>query len=295
MEEPVISIKANHLQRVVRKALQRSERKLEKQNAEAEEARLGERLQQWGDTLSANYKAVRRGLSSVRLANVHSGEDVEIILDPALSPQENVQEYYRRAAKAKRAGPAVQRQVERTQAEIQFLSALQNRLAACEPSDDTARTTTEIESIENELIARGFLPKAPPAKGPQLEEQGFRRVVLEEKWTILIGRNDAQNDDLTLHVARPHDLWFHAYGSPGSHVVLRRDSKDEPVPQNVVERAASLAAWFSKQKHSTKVAVNYTEKRYVRKPRKAPPGLVMIEREKTIYVRPWNPHESRES
>ena len=72
---------------------------------------------------------------------------------------------------------------------------------------------------------------------------------------------------------------------------MRRDSRDEEVPRSVIEQAAALAAWFSKQKHSTKVAVNYTEKRYVRKPRKSPPGLVMIEREKTIYVRPWNPHE----
>lgn len=289
-----ISKRHTHLQRVVRNGLRRSEGKLEKQKVELSQAAEWERFQQIGDTLSANFHTLQKGLEHIRLPNVHTGEEIEIRLDPSLMPQENVESYYRRARKAKRAGPVLAQQIERTEKDVEFFTGLQNQLSAMDAVEDPALCEREMASIENKLINAGFLPKPSVPKAAPEPEQGFRRVILEEKWTVLIGRNDAENDDLTLHVARPHDLWFHAYGSPGSHVVLRRDSRDEVVPRSVIEQTAALAAWFSKQKHSTKVAVNYTEKRYVRKPRKAPAGLVMIEREKTVYVRPWNPHEKSE-
>ena len=116
-----------------------------------------------------------------------------------------------------------------------------------------------------------------------------RRLKTVEGWDVLIGRNNEGNDHLTLHVARSEDYWFHVHGTPGSHVVLRRGKgKDEPSKQTLLEVAA-WTAFYSKSTHAGTVPVIYTLKKYVRKPRKAPPGTVVCEREKMLMVKPKEP------
>ena len=105
-------------------------------------------------------------------------------------------------------------------------------------------------------------------------------------WTVLAGKTDADNDRLSLKEARPDDWWFHAQGVPGSHVILRTGGRPDTVPRPVLEKAASLAALHSKARNSALVPVIWTERRYVRKPRKAAPGVAVCLQEKNLFVEP---------
>lgn len=123
------------------------------------------------------------------------------------------------------------------------------------------------------------------------EQLPFRRFVVEGGFEVWAGKSSESNDDLTLHHARPHDLWFHARGAGGSHVVLRTGTgKGEP-GKKAKEQAAAIAAYYSKMKNAGLVPVSMTERRYVRKPKGAKPGTVVIEREKVIFVKPSLPQE----
>ena len=119
-----------------------------------------------------------------------------------------------------------------------------------------------------------------------------RRLKSREGWDVLIGRNNEGNDYLTHHLARPEDYWFHVHGAAGSHVVLRRGKgKNEPSKQTV-EEVAAWTAFYSQARTAGKVPVIVTRKKYVRKPRKAPPGSALCEREKTVMVKPQEPPRS---
>ncbi len=106
-----------------------------------------------------------------------------------------------------------------------------------------------------------------------------------------MAKTDTQNDDLSVHFAKPSDIWLHVAGHAGSHVVIRRPKNEEIPPIEVIEKCAAMAVWFSKAKHTSYSEVNYTEARFVRKRRHAPPGEVMVDRCKSIRVSPKSPHD----
>jgi predicted ribosome quality control (RQC) complex YloA/Tae2 family protein len=111
---------------------------------------------------------------------------------------------------------------------------------------------------------------------------------LENGWEVLAGKTDADNDLLSLRVARPNDLWFHVKGLPGSHILLRGPAGEQPT-SSLIRQAAAIAAWHSKARNAGRVPVNYTEARHLSKPRGAQPGSVSIKREKSVIVRPVIP------
>jgi predicted ribosome quality control (RQC) complex YloA/Tae2 family protein len=132
-------------------------------------------------------------------------------------------------------------------------------------------------------------------RGPALPSGSFaRRYTLPGGWEVWVGRSAAQNDELTHRVAGPRDLWFHARGAQGSHAILRISSgKGEPA-KSVIEAAAAIAAFHSKARNSKLVPVAFTERRFVRKPRGAPPGTASMDREKVLFVEPRVPKEAAE-
>jgi predicted ribosome quality control (RQC) complex YloA/Tae2 family protein len=122
------------------------------------------------------------------------------------------------------------------------------------------------------------------------ERLPFRHYAVDG-WDVYIGKNDEQNDELSARFARPSDIWMHVASQAGSHVVVRRDDKAFPAPQEVLEKAAALAAWFSKARNARNVKVHATEARNVHKPKNAPPGQVHIGKFKTLRVKPVSPRE----
>jgi len=134
--------------------------------------------------------------------------------------------------------------------------------------------------------------RGPMARRRPEERFHPRSYSTREGWTVLVGRSNEENDYVTHHLARPDDYWFHAHGCPGSHVVLRREGRKDNPSARTLEEVAAIAAWFSKARTSRKAPIVYTLKKYVRRPRKGPPGLALITREKTILVEPKAPPDS---
>ena len=144
------------------------------------------------------------------------------------------------------------------------------------------------EKLDQILFQKKLIQKERTAKKSDsvLDISSFNRLLLKQQWEILIGKSAENNDLLTFKYARKYDIWLHAQGVSGSHVVIRVPDKSQKPPMDIIEQAASAAAFFSSAKNSSTVAVNYTEVRYVRKPRKAPPGTALISYAKTIFVEP---------
>ena len=168
-----------------------------------------------------------------------------------------------------------------TQAE-ELLSGLESVAAT-----DDLREFMSVHSIELEELGLG-------EKSAQKEQLPFRVFTVDGGFEVWAGKSSANNDLLTMKHAKPNDLWFHARGSSGSHVVLKIGSGKGEVSKKAKEQAAGIAAYYSKMKTSKLVPVAMTEKKYVRKPKGSPPGTVTIEREKVIFAEPRLPTEVTE-
>ena len=154
---------------------------------------------------------------------------------------------------------------------------------------------TELDGLVTLLLPRGLWPQ-PPRTRDQEVATGPIKWVLPGGWILLAGRSGTENDLLTQRIALAHDLWFHAAHVPGSHVILRSpNGKPAPVPTDLLETAAGVAAWLSKLRGQALAEVHVTEKRHVRKPRKAPPGTVILEHSRTLRVKPIPPPRDQPS
>ncbi|MBI5866730.1 MAG: DUF814 domain-containing protein [candidate division Zixibacteria bacterium] len=267
------------LQRDVRGRIERIRRRLnDAENAIAEGQRVPE-LRRRADLLGAQRHELRPGMSEITVSDWESGDPITVPLDPALTPQENIDALYDQASKATRAArnaatilPTLNRES----------SAWEDRLRLL---DDPEIGPEELEVIK---AACGIATEGKPAKRLEQKRLPYREFRLGDQ-VVLVGRSSRDNEQLTLKIARPHDLFLHASQSGGAHVILKRESKDREFDHKAILAAAQIAAFFSKAKHSHLVPVIYTEIRRVRKPRKAPAGLVQVTGEKSVMVRPLPP------
>jgi len=242
-----------------------------------------------GSAILAALHLVRRGQTSVTAPDVfdESARPIVIPIDPKLSPSANGALYLKKAERGRRAVDTV----------TERLAALESERAWVGDRRECAKSEWSSEELAHLslLCARHHVGGANSAAAePRTAARGTggfhpRRYRSREGWIILVGRNNAENDWLTHRLSKPNDLWFHAQGVPGSHVVLRRDGRKDNPSRHALEEAASLAAAFSKARHSGKVPVMYTAIKYVWKPRKSAPGIAACIREKTLLVAPADP------
>jgi len=238
---------------------ERTAKRLREWLADAGEA---DRLRHTADLLMLHHSGIPKGERSVELTDPVNGEAVKIALDPSLSAIENAQRFYTRAKRMKRGRPRVTARLDRIEGEI---AALKDSLLRIERRE--------------EVGAEG-----PPAGdrdriGGRAER--FRSTMIGG-YTVLVGRNASENDRI-LRVASPDDIWLHARGYPGSHVIVRRGGRRE-IPDDVIYEAAKLAAQRSKARGERRVEVAVAEVKHVRKPKGAPPGLVIVDNEDTLLV-----------
>jgi predicted ribosome quality control (RQC) complex YloA/Tae2 family protein len=318
-EDPTVE-RRDAVRRALKRYAGKLERKLEALRSDLAEAERGGEYRRFGETLLAYAHQVPPRAASVPLADVADpARNLEIALDPNVAAPANAARYFKRAAKAERGQREIPPRIESLGREIE---SLRGQLAAFSNApDDDARDAAMLE-LERALFALGTtvreqikapqpLPRrqlglsaeAPRPTGkqpttaaprrPQADQPGGKlvpwRFRTREGWDVLIGRSSEGNDHLTAHMARPEDYWFHAHGCPGSHVVLRRGKGPNEPSKATLEEVASWAAFHSKARTAGKVSVHYTLKKYVRKPRGAKAGLVYIEREKALMVRPVEP------
>lgn len=274
------------LSAILRRALKKLKDKAKKIEDDLRQAERFEEYRRFGDLLMMNKENIKKGNSSAELEDMFDPElpTVVIPLDPKLTAIGNAQRYFKRHKKAKDALTRIEKRRSETAHTIDQLEKISRQLE--KPGEDS-----NLEEIRQNMIWMGLVrePK-PTARAKKEKKTPFRTFLTEKGGEILVGRNNKENDYLTFRFARPDDLWFHAEGVAGSHVLLRRkDRKTEPSSSDIRE-AAKVAAHFSKARNENKAEVIYTQAKYVRKPKRAKPGLASVEREKSIVVKPGLPN-----
>ncbi len=262
------------------KQLKRAQRRLEETEKALGSADEAEILKHQADLLGTQRHLMRRGQSEVTITDWKSGKALTLRLDKKLSPQDNIEEYYQRARKTTRAAENAQRTLPQLRAEAERLEEIRGVLTGDDISDE------RIAAIGVELGIEAAPSKQ--AKRVQQPRLAYREFLIND-FTILVGRSNRENDEVTFRVARPDDLFLHANQVSGSHVILKSKGRGTEFPAEMVTSAAQISAYFSKARHSGLVSVIYTPVRHVTKPRKAPPGLVRVQREKSVMVRPLPP------
>lgn len=247
---------------------------LEADRAGLERAAGARRL---ADLLAAQRHLVRRGAREVRVVDYFDaeGREVAVPLDPALDVQGNIEALYARARKAARGAEAVAARRAETEADVTYLDEALFAL-------DAAESPEEVDAVEAEMAEQGLVPvmaegggRGVPRRRAAPAEPPVRRFRSSDGYEILAGKTNVSNDYVSTRLARPEDLWLHADGYPGAHVLLRRTGRGE-VPERSVLEAAAVAAFYSKARGAGKVSVHVAPASAVRKPRGARPGLVTL-------------------
>ena len=313
----------------VRKAVQRYRTKLQRKLAgladDLADAKRGAEFRRFGEALLSYAHQVPARATSVTLPDPSDlSRTLEIALDPGVAPHANAARYFKKAGKADRGLKDTPQRMAAVQADIAAVTAKLDALTAAQAGTDDAALYDAQLALERVLFELGSTVrqqiKAPEplsrremglaaangqqrsntSRAPAAGSAGPGKLVpmrykTLEGWDVLIGRSSDGNDHLTCHMARPEDYWFHAHGCPGSHVVLRRGKGPNEPSKATLEEVASWAAFHSKARTAGKVPVHWTLKKYVRKPRGAKAGLVYIEREQALMVRPVEPPKERMS
>lgn len=270
----------NELLRGLRRALTRAENKLGERQKEETAAGEAELYRHYGDLLTAHLHEMKPHAESITVADYTDDyAEVTIPLSLRLSPVQNVQAYYRKYNRAKRALAELKGLIRAAKVERDYLSQVISTIELAESEND-------LEEIRQELIQQRLLPKpASPHRSRQKAPRASRpiRYNSSDGHPIWVGRNNRQNDQLTLRTAQPDDVWFHAKDIPGSHVILRTNM--DPT-QAAIEDAAMIAAYYSQARESANVPVDYVVRKHVRKPAGAPPGYVIYDHHKTVFVTP---------
>ena len=258
--------------------LDRCQRKLAIQTEELTSAERMEEYRRMGEAINANLYQLKKGMAEATLTdwNDPEGGMITVPLDIKLTPGQNAQRYFKKYQKARSAREIAAQQRDKTLAEIDYLESMLLDVNKCVGE-------SELEEIRQELIRTGYLKKTTGRKQQrQLPQSKPYRYCSDDGIEILVGKNAAQNDRITLG-ARPEEMWLHAKDMPGSHVIICREGE---IPQTTMKQAALLAAWYSKGQRSSLVPVDYTLRRYVKKLSGAAPGKVVYTHQKTAYMTP---------
>lgn len=275
-----IKQKANDLKRAVNTKLSKLLLKKKRLNEDLMKAENSEKYRLYGELITANIHLMKTGDKNAEVINYYDGKPVTIPLDERFSPSKNAQRYFKKYSKSKTALREKQIQLSENETEIAYLNSVLTFI-------DNAASVKEIDDIRSELIETGVLRKrksSMPARKSKIKFMEFRT---SDGFRVCIGRNNKENDQLTLKTAASKDWWFHTKDIPGSHVILFSEGK--PLTETAIFEAASAAAFYSKGRTSENVPVDYTKVKYVKKPSGAKPGMVIFTDNRTVYVTPENP------
>ncbi len=274
--------KSQDLKRLISQNIERCAKKKEIQQKTLKDIENRETLKLYGELITANIYAIKKGMTKVILNNFYSEnfEEIEIRLDPNLTPAENAQKYFKKYNKEKRTFIALQDQIKQNDEELLYLESVLSSVNACTDEYD-------IKEIRTELAEQGFLKRQKNNKNNKQKNNKKAKplhYISTDGFHIYVGKNNTQNDELTLRFAKPLDMWFHTKDIAGSHVIVVSEGKE--IPNSTLNEAANLAAYYSKASNSSLVPVDYTPKKFVKKPNGAKPGMVIYETNKTAYITP---------
>lgn len=271
--------RSSDLRKSISIKLDRLYNKLNKQEKELIESENAQIYKIKGELITSYIYMIEKGMESVEVANFYDPEykNIKISLNTNFTPSENAQKYFKKYNKLKTAKKEITSQMEITKEEIDYLENIMLSIENCE-------NLAELMDIREELGKVGYLRSKNNSKKETKLTTKPHEFVSSNGFKILVGKNNKQNDHLTLKVASNEDIWMHTKNIPGSHVIIKTEGKE--VPDETIFEGAMLAAFFSKSKMSSQVPVDYTKKKNVKKPNGAKPGMVIYDTNNTVYVTP---------
>ena len=276
-------VRTQDLSRLISNVTERLSRKINLQRAELSQCAQRETLKMYGDLLNANLYRLKQGDTFAELENFYESDSplIRIALDPMLTPSQNAQKYYKDYRKARTAEEKLTEQIAQAQQELAYLDTVSEALSRAETEQD-------LLELRQELTEQGYL-RIQRSKGKEKRPSMVAplQFTTTDGFTVLVGRNNRQNDHLTLKQANNHDMWLHVKQIPGSHTVIVSDHRE--ISDQAILEAAQIAAYHSRARNSAQVPVDYTLIRYVSKPQGAKPGMVIYVKNKTVYVTPALP------
>ena len=271
-----INQKSAAMVRLLKGQIERCEKKLALQEEELASAERMEEFRIMGELINANLWQLHKGMTAAELDNFYDeqGGKLTVPMDNQLTPQQNAQRYFKKYQKARSARKTAAEQKEKTLAELDFLESSLLDVGKCVGE-------SELEEIREELVRAGYMKRNTNRRQQRaLPQSKPYRYLSSDGIEIHVGKNAAQNDRLTTG-ARPNETWLHAKDMPGSHVIIRQEGE---IPDQTLLEAARLAAWYSKGQRSSMVPIDYTLRRYVKKPGGAAPGMVIYTNQHTLYM-----------
>ena len=262
---------------VIRKNLQRNKKKLKKLSNELKATENADEYRIKGEVLTTYLYQIKRGMTKITLPNFYdNNKEITISLSNQLSPSQNAQKYFKKYQKLKNAVTFINEQIELTKKEVAYLEEIQTQIELATPTD--------LNDIKTELQQEGYIKKKQQKSkhSSRVKINKPESFIASDGTEILVGKNNLQNEKLTLHTAKKTDIWLHAKNIPGSHVIIKSNN---PSDETLFE-AAMLAAYFSKFRSSANVPIDYVQVKNIRKPNGSKPGFVIYKRQKTLTVTP---------
>ena len=268
--------KSSQIERVIKNEHKKLTKKIVKLQKQLDQAENSEGYRIRGEILNANLSQVKPGMTEIELPNYYdNNQPLKIKLDAALSPARNGQKYFTKYKKLRDSIKHVKEQIKIAQDNLNYFDTIQTAIDNAEPQD--------IDQINEELMNQGYIKKPQkPKRKKKITEKNLNKFRISSGKTVLVGKNNLQNDWLTLKKANKTDIWFHVKNIPGSHVILQSDQATE---EDILE-TAEIAAYFSKAKDSAHVQVDYVQDKRVKKPNGAKPGFVIYTGQNSIEVTP---------
>ncbi|MCK8826081.1 Rqc2 family fibronectin-binding protein [Fuchsiella alkaliacetigena] len=271
------------LNRTVENSLNKAQKRYRRFKGQLKGARNAEKHKIKGELIKANLHQMKPGQDKLKATNYYSEAQEEMIiqLDPELSPIENAQKYFKKYEKAKKSVDYLENEFRKAKNEISYLKQVAVHI-------EQAEEIADLEAIKTELSEEGYIKTKQKQKSKSKQKNKKSKPLKfksNDNYDIRVGRNNRQNDYLLKRVASNDDIWLHVKDLAGSHVIILNHTGGE-VPQQTIEEAAHLAAYYSKGRKSSNVPVDYTLAKNVNKPKGAKPGLVYYEKQQTLYVTP---------
>ncbi len=261
--------KSSDLRRIVNNALDRSRKKYYLQLKQMEDTEKRDKYKIYGELINTYGYGLEPEAKSLTCLNYYTNEDITIPLDPQLTAQENAVKYFDRYNKLKRTYEALEKLTVETKEEMDHLESISTAL-------DIALYEEDLAQLKEELVEYGYIKRhftgGKNQKKVRITSRPFH-YVSSDGYDIYVGKNNFQNDELTFKVATGNDWWFHAKGIPGSHVIVK--ANNEELPDRTFEEAGALAAYYSKNRNSDKVEIDYIQKKHIKKVSSAKPGFVI--------------------
>lgn len=266
--------------KIINNNLERCKKKIALHKSNILKAKSRDKYKIYGDLLTANMYRINYGDKSFKAVNFYSEnqEEIEIPLKPDLSPSANAQRYYKLFNKAKTTEEFANEELKKAVDEEYYLETILEALKL-------AQSPLDIDEIKEELTEQGYIAKSKKKGKKTVSTSKPLQFKTSDGYTVFVGKNNKENDYLTLKSSYSTDIWLHTKNIPGSHTIIKTNNNPE-VPDNTILEAAALAAYYSKAKSSANVPVDYTPVKNIKKPNGAKPGFVIYDNYKTVYVSP---------